>query len=91
MHLAFDLEGSAVDSSLDAFLRELGLAVAGGRYMISVWRTDGGRVHMWRSTRNFPVQDFEVAISLLRTDVAAESVRATRLIIPGSSIPPIHD
>src|SRR5580700_3754734 len=74
-----------MQNRLETLLKALGLAVSGGRYMIAVWRREDLRVHLWRATSNFPIDDLGVALTLLKSDVDAEKLRARRIIIPNSA------
>jgi len=74
-----------MNTTLENLIKELGNAVTSGSFMVAIWRKDGLRIHMWRGTNHFPIDDLDVAATLLRNDVDTELLRTRRLIIPDST------
>ena len=47
------------------FIEQLEEAVKTEQYMVAIWKIKHGKIHLERTTKDFPREDFDKAIDLL--------------------------
>jgi ferric-dicitrate binding protein FerR (iron transport regulator) len=53
----------------DELTQHLEAAREAGRYMVAVWSVKDGQVGLFRLTSEFPIQDIQTALDLLKNDL----------------------
>lgn len=55
----------------DGLAAQLDRAVQTGRYLVAVYRIEGGLIHLDRTSKDFPTADHAQAVELLRKNLQA--------------------
>ena len=60
-------------------------AARSGSVMVAIWNMNGDQVNLFRKTIDFPIDDFNTALDLLKNDLQNEKQRMKPSPLPGSS------